>query len=97
MKSDVLSVIDLLAQYSGTLEGNHFAWRQHDGFAGLGVTTASLIFFLHAKFAEAADQDVFTLLQRFLNDLEEGFDYLSTLALGKDVLGKQIFHDMRLR
>jgi hypothetical protein len=63
----------------------------------LGVTTAPLILFLHTEFAETADEDVFAVLQRLLDELKESFDNLCALAFGEDILGKQILNNMRFR
>jgi hypothetical protein len=86
--------IDLLAQHTGTLEGDHFAGSQHDRIAGLWIAAAPLVLFLHAEFPKSADEHILTLFQGLLNNFEKSLNDLGGFTLGKNVLCKQAFHDV---
>jgi hypothetical protein len=93
----LFTLVDSLPENTGALEGNHFAGRENNGVAGLGIAAAALVFFFYAEFAEPAYQDVFSLFEGVFYDLEKGLDNLGRFGLRKDVLGEQTLDNMGFR
>jgi hypothetical protein len=89
--------IDPVPQHAGTFECNDFSRGEDDGIARLRIPTAALVLVFDAELAETAYQDIFTVFQGLLDDLEKSFDDLSGFSLREDVLGKKILNDVGLR
>ena len=58
----------------GTSEGDHPTLRQHHIITGGGISSSSRLFFLNAKFAESADEDILAIFQSALNLLKQDFN-----------------------
>jgi len=50
--------------------------------------------FSNAKLPKAADQDIVTVFQSLLHQLEERLDDLGRLAFGEQILGEKVLDDL---
>ena len=87
--------IDFLFQNPGVVEGDHSSRRQSHRFTSLGIPSPPLAFLPDTEFSEAANHDVFTPFQGLLDQFEERLDDLERLTLGEQILGEEIFNDLR--
>jgi hypothetical protein len=75
-------LVDLAFECSRRFEGDGFSGCEDDRLPGLGVSSPSFLFFEDCEFAEAGDEDVFTVLQRLSDDFKESVDDLPGLGFG---------------
>ena len=90
----VIPTIHHSPQNAGAFKCHHFPGWQCNRFSSLEVPRFTLLLFSENKFAKSADENVFTVLQGLLNQLEEGLDYLGRLGLGEKVLGKERIYNL---
>jgi hypothetical protein len=74
-------LIDTLPQNAGGLENYDAAGSEDKIFFGLGIAAAPGIFATDAKFAKAADQDVFFSGQSIFDDIQNAFDGVARFLL----------------
>ena len=70
----------------GTSEGDHPTVLQQHVITGGGISSSSRLFFLNAKFAESADENILAIFQSVLNLFEQ---YLN--QFGRSVFRKSEF------
>jgi len=83
-----LLLVDSFLEDTGTLERDYFSGFQGDFPAGPGIPPFSRILFFYAEFAKPADEDILSVLQVLLGDLEERFNRLRERARPQAFKGK---------
>jgi hypothetical protein len=78
-----LSRVNFFSQFSRALEGDDFSLFQNQVLPGGRVSSTAFSLVLDTKFAETADQNIFTAFESHFDDLDETFNHLGTFVLGK--------------
>lgn len=79
-------LIQPVSKNAGGLEDNDFPFSQSKLFGGLRVSSSPCRFFFHSEFTKTADQDVFAVFERLLNNLEKTFNDITGLAFAESDL-----------
>lgn len=90
-------LVDSFLEDTGTLERDYFSGFQGDVPAGPGIPPFSRIPFFYAEFAKPADEDILSVLQVLLGDLEERFNRLSGAGPGQTGLVADTVDELGLR
>jgi hypothetical protein len=75
--------VDLLSQFTGTFKSNHLSLGKNKIIAGGRISSPSFSFILYTEFSEAADEHIFSIFQRRLDDLNKAFNNFGALIFGK--------------